>query len=1341
MTDLALGSSLAGYRLERHIGTGGMGSVYLATELALERRVALKVIRPELAGDDRFRRRFLLECKLAAQLEHPAILPVHSAGEVAGRLFIAMRYVASGSLDHRLQRDEGPLPPAETLTLLAPIADAAHAAGLIHRDVKPGNILLEGSRAFLCDFGLARRAESTDSFSREDGLAVSGTLGYVAPEQLEGDTVDGRTDQYALACVLFQCLAGQQPFPRDVELAVVYAHLSEPPPSLSVLNPELPQSIDEAIERGLAKRREDRFATCTELLATAAAALGTRTARPADGRRVAAARLVTVLVVDLVDTTAHAGQPADVRSKEAPERYHATVHTLIKRYGGDEQDADEDGLLALFDEPAAAVDCGLALTQNVAPLGVEIRIGIHAGRVEVSGPRPVGLAPHVAARVAAAAAPAEVLVTAAVRDQLDDTEHRLEDRGTARLQGLDEPGHLYTVVAPDMTQAGRKLTSRSQPHRPRRGRWSRRRGIILGTVAAAVVAATVATGIYVTNRNGPAPSRQSAQTVGVYDAATLRRSSTVPTEPGSVQPVVAGDQTLLVSRDTQSVIRVDPKPGQAPRFTLPAFDAIAYADGTLWLGGQNRPTVTPVDVETGQPGEPITLARSELEANGKTDPDLDPQAGVDSLATDGKRLWATMNANAHFQQALLTIDLATRRQVGRAPIESSAGALTLAYGDLALAYGDGQLWAADRNEGVVVRLDPATGSVLARVNLRGQLTDLAAGGGYAWVASQNEQGVYPVDAGGGVLPIVRTGELPWRLSFGGGQVWVSNRNSGTVTAIDASSFTTRTLRLGARPTYAVERADGGLFVAADQGLPHLYAGLDRRKTITVLSQGDYFFGALDPAALGIEPDLGLWHAIGLGLVRMTDEESPRLVADGADLPAISPDGRTYTFHIRPGYRFPPPSNEQVTAETWRHTLERALSPKLGFGKDDETGFYYLADVVGARSYADGKSDHVTGIAAGGDTLTITLQAPAGNFLARLAMPYFSAVPLDTPVQEHGIRPSDYLVPSAGPFYLDGYVDGYGFVIKRNPNYFGERAAKVEAVVYRINWAGELALAEIDKGTADGLILTEPRDLPTALAVGGILATEYGAGPDPRWLPGHDSRVYFLQMNATHGPLRDLNLRKAICLALNRSQLARAYPTLPYDSLVGPGMPGYSSHTVSTTTDAAAARRLIAGRRIELTLVYGSAYGNNYEPDRVVPMIKDQLAAVGITLRLVPGSIPRRDAVKINADLLLNRWWQDYIDTGSTVGAIVDPASLGPYRVYMPDWLKDPAFKARWAHLRLLTGDQRGQAAANLLREVQQKDYPVFVIGIETTPVLRSPRLHCLQFSNFGPAYPSACLKD
>jgi WD40 repeat protein/tRNA A-37 threonylcarbamoyl transferase component Bud32 len=275
MTDLASGARLAGYRLERLIGAGGMGSVYLATEAALDRRVAVKVIRPEFASDDRFRRRFLQECKLIAQLEHPAIVPVYSAGESEGRLFIAMRYLAGGSLEERLRR-EGRLSPAETIAMLAPVADAldvAHAAGVVHRDVTPGNILLEGFGPFLCDFGLARRVESVSGFTRDDGLTVSGTLGYVAPEQLEGDTVDGRTDQYALACVLFECLAGRPPFPREVELAVVYAHLSEPPPSLSQLNPTLPSAVDHAIDRGLAKRREDRFASCAELVETVDAAL------------------------------------------------------------------------------------------------------------------------------------------------------------------------------------------------------------------------------------------------------------------------------------------------------------------------------------------------------------------------------------------------------------------------------------------------------------------------------------------------------------------------------------------------------------------------------------------------------------------------------------------------------------------------------------------------------------------------------------------------------------------------------------------------------------------------------------------------------------------------------------------------------------------------------------------------------------------------------------------------------------------------------------------------------------------------------------------------------------
>ena len=219
-TETRVGSELAGYRLETLVGRGGMGVVYRAYDLALERPVALKILAPELAEDERFRERFLRESRLAASIDHPNIVPVYDAGEVAGELYIAMRYVDGAELKQLLA--EGPLPKEQAVAIAGQIAaalDAAHARGLVHRDVKPSNVLVTADgHVYLADFGLTRRL-SDQAGGFEAGLSL-GTPAYVAPEQIEGKEVDGRADQYSLACLLHECLTGVPPFARSTEAAV-----------------------------------------------------------------------------------------------------------------------------------------------------------------------------------------------------------------------------------------------------------------------------------------------------------------------------------------------------------------------------------------------------------------------------------------------------------------------------------------------------------------------------------------------------------------------------------------------------------------------------------------------------------------------------------------------------------------------------------------------------------------------------------------------------------------------------------------------------------------------------------------------------------------------------------------------------------------------------------------------------------------------------------------------------------------------------------------------------------------------------------------------------------------
>ena len=267
------GDELAGYRIEALIGQGGMSEVYRAENPRLGNKVALKLLAPQLAQDERFRERFLRESRVAAALEHPNVLPIYDAGEVDGVAYIAMRYVDGPDL-RKLIDDEGPLPVDRTFSIVKQVGgalDCAHERGLIHRDVKPGNILIDehvdgeiAGHAYLADFGVAKHNLSQSGLT-STGQFV-GTIDYIAPEQIEGKQVDGRTDVYSLACVLFECLAGTPPFARDSNVAMIYAHLLDPPPAISEQRPELPPAADDVVARGLAKSRDERYETCRALV-------------------------------------------------------------------------------------------------------------------------------------------------------------------------------------------------------------------------------------------------------------------------------------------------------------------------------------------------------------------------------------------------------------------------------------------------------------------------------------------------------------------------------------------------------------------------------------------------------------------------------------------------------------------------------------------------------------------------------------------------------------------------------------------------------------------------------------------------------------------------------------------------------------------------------------------------------------------------------------------------------------------------------------------------------------------------------------------------------------------
>ena len=287
--DSRLGTDLGPYRIERVLGRGGMGVVYLAEQRELGRKVALKLLPDELASDADFRARFERESRLAASLDHPNIIPIFEAGELDGAVYLAMRYVEGTDFATRLRADPPPTPDT-VLHILGQVAkalDAAHARGLVHRDVKPANVLLDpsagdadGDHAYLTDFGLTKQTGSESGLTKAGSFL--GTLAYMAPEQIEGQDVDGRADAYSLAAMAFEALTGQVPFKRDQEIAVAMAHLKDPVPSAVALRPELASGVDAVLARGLAKDPAARYATCSALVGDLHEALagGTIVARP-----------------------------------------------------------------------------------------------------------------------------------------------------------------------------------------------------------------------------------------------------------------------------------------------------------------------------------------------------------------------------------------------------------------------------------------------------------------------------------------------------------------------------------------------------------------------------------------------------------------------------------------------------------------------------------------------------------------------------------------------------------------------------------------------------------------------------------------------------------------------------------------------------------------------------------------------------------------------------------------------------------------------------------------------------------------------------------------------------
>ena len=760
---------------------------------------------------------------------------------------------------------------------------------------------------------------------------------------------------------------------------------------------------------------------------------------------------------------------------------------------------------------------------------------------------------------------------------------------------------------------------------------------------------------------------------------------------------------------------------------------VAAAGGQVWVANDADDSVTQVSI----------ARRAVLSTTS-------PGTSVAGLAVDGGGVWVAdtrrsrlLRLHPDFRSVLRTVRLTRRPEVlgligpnpvaigfgsvwvGRsagtiARVDPRTGAATdFAVGNnpIGIAAGAGAVWVVDDEDDTLTRIDPASENAVLETTPMGRAPSaVATGAGAAWVANKQDDTVARVDPGSGaVTGTTRVGRAPSGIAVGEGGVWVANSLSGTVSRLDPRTGRVEaTIDVGEAPA-DVTVAGGLVWVSVQQGAEP--GGPVRGGVARVLLSLDP--GPADPA---LDTDYQRVIATCGSLYTVGEDGAVREELASGE-PVVSPDGRTYTFRVRSGFRFSPPSNEPVTAAAFERAIERALSPQLG-----SFGGSLIQDIVGAPDVAAGRSRSVAGVTARGDTLTVRLDAPAPDLPARLSANYFCPVPPSTPANPKGVDG----VPTAGPYYVASHVPERSLVLRRNPGYRGPRRARLAEIRYRIGVKPERAVAAVEAGRADYVQLEAPIIAAGVhAAVTERLARRYGPHSDAaragrqRLYRAPAPNVYWFGFNTRRPLFADARLRRAVNYAMDRRALAKhtggGEAGRPTDQIIPPGLPGFEDAAIYPLggPHLRTARRLAGGVKRRAVLYTCNLPGCT----RHGQILRSNLRAIGIELDVRQFSIPEM-FTRINTkpdepfDIAYQNWFYDNADPANYINAPFGPGSPN-IRMFV-----DAELDRRMAEAARLSGEQRYRAYADVDRDLSGRFAAAAPFATGASSYFLSSRMGC-----------------